>query len=231
MDENKAKQLVQPMLKGCTITRVEDFGDLLAIYFVNDAYYQSGKIEDMAIGSGPIILVKSSGEVFRTGSGQTTAEYVEAYRESGHVYGSLSETLEIRALPEQVTRKQCILDLKKAISIDISVSKAAVDKLLTGEFAEFSFADENRAQEAQQQLSKIGFSAKQRWRRPEVKESYKLYAGEGISYYETFEEADAVAREYMPKKVALRIEVLKELQTDEADWWAYEYEKDEWFPS
>ncbi len=62
-------------------------------------------------------------------------------------------------------------------------------------------------------------------------EKYKLYAGKETSYYSTFEEAKEAAKEVMPNEVCLRIEILKEIDPQEADWWAYEYENNQWTPS
>lgn len=62
-------------------------------------------------------------------------------------------------------------------------------------------------------------------------ENYKLYAGTDTSFYANFEEAKDAAKEFMADKVSLRIEVLIELSTNQADWWAYEYENNQWAPS
>lgn len=61
--------------------------------------------------------------------------------------------------------------------------------------------------------------------------NYKLYAGEEISYYPTFEKAKEAGKEYMIEGVYLRIEILEEIGDGEADWWAYEYENGRWAPS
>ena len=62
-------------------------------------------------------------------------------------------------------------------------------------------------------------------------ENYRLYAGKEIFYFSTFEDAQSVAKEFMVSKVELRIEILVELEPFEADFWAYEYENNQWAPS
>lgn len=62
------------------------------------------------------------------------------------------------------------------------------------------------------------------------KDIFRLYAGKNISHHASFELAKAEAKKYMPNEKYLRIEVLIETQ-NEADWWAYEYEKEAWVPS
>ena len=61
--------------------------------------------------------------------------------------------------------------------------------------------------------------------------NYRLYVGNEISHYETFSEAKVAAHSYQPDKVELRIEILIDLEPGEADFWAYEYESNQWAPS
>jgi len=62
-------------------------------------------------------------------------------------------------------------------------------------------------------------------------DNYRLYAGKEIFYYSTFEDAKDAAKQFMPNKVGLRIEILVDLEPFEADFWAYEYENNQWTPS
>lgn len=58
-----------------------------------------------------------------------------------------------------------------------------------------------------------------------IEDNYKLYAGEEMPYYPTFDKTKGAGKEYMTKEAYLRIEILEEIGPGEADWWAYEYEK------
>jgi len=165
MDEAEVLELISPMLKGSTITEVEDFGDAFAIHFVNDEYFLSGKIEDMEIGAGPIIYVKSTREIFQTGSGQDAEQYIQAYRECGDVYGQLSERLEIEALPNESDRKQAILNLKKVLDINLSDAKKLAEEILNVGRAEVALTHEWEAKEARDKLTSVGFMVKQLWNR------------------------------------------------------------------
>ena len=62
-------------------------------------------------------------------------------------------------------------------------------------------------------------------------ENFRLYVGRGISHYRTMEEAKEAARSFMPEMPELRIEILKKIPLSETDWWAYNYETNEWEPS
>ena len=62
-------------------------------------------------------------------------------------------------------------------------------------------------------------------------DGFRLYAGENVSSYATFEMAKEAAKKYMPSEQYLRIELISDVAPGDADWWAYEYEKNEWVPS
>lgn len=60
---------------------------------------------------------------------------------------------------------------------------------------------------------------------------FKLYAGKEIFCYLTLEEVKAAAEYFIPNKTILRIEISVENGSNENDWWAYEYENNQWVPS
>jgi len=60
-------------------------------------------------------------------------------------------------------------------------------------------------------------------------QNYRLYAGSQQYYFATFEAAKLAAEEFMQSALELRIEIL--VETDGADFWAYEYHSKQWVPS
>jgi len=64
-----------------------------------------------------------------------------------------------------------------------------------------------------------------------IEENYRLYVGKEISYYSTFKDAKDAAKHFMPDKAELRIEILVEVGPNETDFWAYEYENNQWASS
>jgi intracellular sulfur oxidation DsrE/DsrF family protein len=60
-------------------------------------------------------------------------------------------------------------------------------------------------------------------------ENYRLYVDGDQHYFATFEAAKKAAENYMNNKPELRIEIL--VETDGADFWAYEYDSKKWVPS
>ena len=62
-------------------------------------------------------------------------------------------------------------------------------------------------------------------------ENFRLYVGSEITHYRTFEEAKDAAKSFMPGRSELRIEIMMDIDLDEADFWAYNYETNQWEPS
>jgi len=60
-------------------------------------------------------------------------------------------------------------------------------------------------------------------------ENYRLYINAEQLNFESFDKAKEEAKMHLSDKPELRIEIL--LETEDADFWAYEYEKDQWVPS
>ncbi|MCC5853884.1 MAG: hypothetical protein JJU30_13670 [Alkalimonas sp.] len=62
-------------------------------------------------------------------------------------------------------------------------------------------------------------------------EDFRLYVDSEVTYHATFKEAEEAAQPFMPRKAELRIEILAEIEPGEADFWAYNYDKQQWEPS
>ena len=157
------KALIQPMLEESTITGVEDFGDVFAIHFTNNKYYESKRFEDMAVGAGPIIFIKESKAIFHTGSGRTASEYVAAYRNCGDVFGLLGQNIKIYELPKGVDKKLCILRLKKILGYNLRDAKNIVEKMDLKEAIKIKLKDEWHARNVLGKLLDAGFLAKHIW--------------------------------------------------------------------
>jgi len=165
MNEAEVIDLIRPTIEGCTITEVEDFGDAYAIYFVNDEYYKSKKIEDMKVGAGPVIYIKNTGEIFRTGSGQTAANYIKAYRECGDVYGRLSNTIEITGLPKGYDEKNAMINLKSIVGLGLSEAKEQVERIINEGRIEVTLNNEWEAEEVLKKFTNSGFKVKLLWKK------------------------------------------------------------------
>ncbi|MDH3347191.1 MAG: hypothetical protein OEM02_03705 [Desulfobulbaceae bacterium] len=161
MNEEELKVLIQPVIEGCTITGIEDYGDIFAIHFVNNLYYESKRIEDMEVGAGPIIYIKSTGEIIETGSGRSAELYVRAYRECGDVYGRPSENIKIQNIDKDIDKKKAILELKSVLGIGLRESKELVSLVSNKGTAIITLSSESDAEMAVNKLGNLGFKVKQ----------------------------------------------------------------------
>ena len=163
MNEEQARKLVEPLIESCTITEVQDYGDLFAIHFVNDEYYKSKDILDMAIGAGPTFVEKGSGKITQTGSRRGVQQYVEAYRECGDFFASLGSSVLINGLSKEIDVPKTILSIKRICSYSTSESKSMVSSVLSGSEALLDFSSPASASEALLKLAELGFKTKQSW--------------------------------------------------------------------
>jgi ribosomal protein L7/L12 len=163
MNEIEVRNIVEPLLVGRTITKVEDFGDVFAVHFINDEYYKSKRMEDMAVGAGPVICIKESKEIFKTGSGNTSEGYITAYRECGDVYGSQDKSIEISIVPDGVDKKQCILKFKKILGVNLTEAKDLAEKLWAKDAVKIELKDYWQARDTTKLLSELGYTVKHVW--------------------------------------------------------------------
>lgn len=163
MNEIEARNLVIPTIKGSTITKVEDFGELYCVYFVNDEYFKTGNLEDLKIGYGPSFVEKSTRNIFSTGSGQSAEYYVKAYKESGNIYARPSNSIILNGL-ENCSKNVGTLKIKSSLHVGLSQAKAIYETLENGTTFEFIFPSEHEAESAVCILKAAGILSKVLWK-------------------------------------------------------------------
>jgi ribosomal protein L7/L12 len=119
----------------------------------------------LAVGAGPVIYIKNTGEIFETGSGQSAEQYINAYRECGDVYGRLSQTIEIKLFNPTQDNKKAILSLKSVLGIGLAESKKLFEKMISEGELQLNMNDEWEAEEVKNKLSNLGFNVKRLWQK------------------------------------------------------------------
>jgi hypothetical protein len=163
MNEDQARELVEPLIKGSTITEIQDYGEIYAIHYVNDEYYKSKNIMDMAIGAGPTFIEKDSKKITQTGSGRGVAQYVEAYRACGDFFASLGNSVSVYGTLKEIDTPKTILSVKKICGYSTSESKNVVETITKGGEVELNFSSATIASEAVLKLANLGLLSKQSW--------------------------------------------------------------------
>ena len=119
----------------------------------------------MAVGAGPIIYIKKTGEFFETGSGQSAEEYIDAYRNCGDVYGKLSETIEIKVSNTTIDKKKAILGLKSIFGMRLVESSKLYEKIISADGVHVNMDTAWEAEEAKNKLIHLGFNVKRLWQK------------------------------------------------------------------
>ena len=163
MNEEQAKKLVEPLIEGCTITEVQDYGDIFAIHFVNDEYYKSQSFLDMAVGAGPTFIEKDSGIITQTGSSRGVLQYVEAYKACGDFFALLGSSVSLLDAVKNIDVPKAIFGIKGLCSYSTVESKEIVSLVMSGNEQVLEFGNSYEASCALEKLSQIGFSAVQNW--------------------------------------------------------------------
>ena len=163
MNIEQAKLIASEGLDGCTITKVDEYKNIYAVHFVNNEYLKSRDFRDLAVGAGPRMVVKSTGEMFITGSGQTGAYYAKAYEASGSVYGQPIDSIVIRKLPESLTRDKAILLVKNICELNLAEARLIVDKAIESEDARVDFDQWSQTEWKINKLNESGFQIEQLW--------------------------------------------------------------------
>ena len=163
MDIEQAKKIASEGLDGCTITEVEEYEDLYAVYFVNNEYLESRDFKDMAIGAGPRMIVKSTGELFVTGSAQSGASYAKAYEQSGSVYGKLIDSIIINKLPETIEKSKAILLVKNICEISLPEARLIINTVIQSGSTKINFEKNSQIKWTIKKLKENGFQVEQLW--------------------------------------------------------------------
>ncbi len=156
--------MIQSRLDESTVTEVEDHGDAFVVYFVSNDYYRTRNILDLEVGAGPAICIKTTDEIFWTGSGQSADQYLEAYRNCGDVFGRLSEAIEITRFTADIDKKKAVLRLKAILGTGLSEVKEQIETMQRYGKIVVSMASDQEATNTVEKLAQAGFEARQLWR-------------------------------------------------------------------
>lgn len=165
MDIEQAKAIASDGLQGSSITHVEEYKNLFAVYFVNNEYLESGDFRDMAVGAGPRMIVKSTGEMFETGSGKTGNFYAKAYEAGGSVYARPINSITIYAVPEFFDKPKAILSVKKICEISLIEARSTINRVIDTGRARLDFSQCSDISWKLNKLNEMGFTVKQLWGR------------------------------------------------------------------
>ncbi len=163
MTPDEAILIASKDLEGCTITEIEEYKNVYAVYFLNNEYLKSGDSRDLLIGAGPRIVIKATGELLITGSGKSGLEYAMAYDACGDVYGRLIDSLVLYGTPPSIDKVRSILELKKICEISLVEARQAVNEIIESGSVRFDFDCYCQVEYKVEMLKEKGFKVRQLW--------------------------------------------------------------------
>jgi hypothetical protein len=132
-------------------------------FYQSKKFIETGRFEDISVGSGPVLISRESGEVFETGSGFSVDHYVKAFDACGDPYGTPTDKVKILACNPTVDKIRAIRLVKEKSGLGLSQAKAVIDNVLARKISFFIARNRKCAEEAVIALKDCGFESVQLW--------------------------------------------------------------------
>lgn len=163
MNEEHIKNLIQPLISGCAITEIKDFGDFCAVYFQSEKYLQSQKLEDLFVGHGPYVIEKASSKISETGSAHSVEHYIQSIQACGSAFGIPTGNIQILGweIGANKARATKLVQLKSGMNLQLS--KSVIDQVFSNHQSIFSVLNIEEVELVRNELKQFGFSSKQLW--------------------------------------------------------------------
>lgn len=130
MNKEQAINIAKTELQDEVITNVIEYEKVFAICFVNKEYAMSQKMQDLLIGNGPLLIEKTTGKIFKTGSALPLSMLIEAFNKYGCPYISYTNIVKLIIEENHIESKYDILLIKKIFSLPLFKAKQNYDQLL-----------------------------------------------------------------------------------------------------
>jgi len=169
MKKDEAENIVERELfldkKNCSVMpkSTKEFSKCFCIYYQSNNYVETGQFSDMLVGHGPVLIEKSTGRVFETGSALSEEHYVEAFEVCGDPNSELSNKIVITGWLEGANKVLATKCLKESLGIGLAAAKKYTDSVLAGSSETIECKNSTTALEIKNNLAKHGFIAKQLW--------------------------------------------------------------------
>jgi len=132
-------------------------------YYQSNKYISSGKLEDMYVGHGPVIVCRSTNTVFETGSSKAPQKYIDTYKACGDPNAELTDIVEISEWKESANKVAATKLIKSFSNLGLADAKNIVDDVLEGYSASFKVSDIAQVDEVVVGLTDNNFVARRLW--------------------------------------------------------------------
>ncbi len=148
------------LIEGAT----QEFEKCFAVYIQSHEYIDSGDSADMLIGLGPVLVAKTTSEVYETGSAYPTEHYVTAFEACGNPFGEPTDTIALVGSSKSVEKISAIKYLSRITDHGTGSAKAQIDSMIDGEEVVISLNDQESVAAVIKELSAMGIVSRQVWR-------------------------------------------------------------------
>jgi ribosomal protein L7/L12 len=126
-------------------------------------YIETGDFHSMLVGHGPVLVARSDGSVFETGSAFPVEHYVETLKACGDPYGELTENVKISGWRKGANKVEATKLIRSKSDLGLARAKAVIDDVLDNKESVFSVGTVKDAEETVMALNKLGFNSVQLW--------------------------------------------------------------------
>lgn len=141
----------------------KEFNSCFAFYYQSKKYIEQRNDDDMYIGQGPIIICKTSGNIFKTGSAYSIEHYVHVFENCGDPLAEPTVAISIIGCNEGANAVKAIKYIKSSCSIGLYEAKSKIDQVLDGNIINIYLPSIELAKQAKDELVSFGFDTKQLW--------------------------------------------------------------------
>ena len=126
-------------------------------------YLTSRDFKDTIVGHGPVIVDKKSGEIFKLGSGNNFEECLDAYKQCGDPFATLTNIVQVRGWREGANKVKATKHIKSVSGMGLKQSKHIIDMALENEVTTYNASSIEDARKSAEIVDKLGFNCIQLW--------------------------------------------------------------------
>lgn len=145
------------ILEDSTLER--DFG--WVFFYQSTEFIRSGDYADSLAGNAALIVDRTTGELFETGTAHPTGEYIRNYEFSGNPHDPPGSSLEIYRANSSANRVEASRLLSKACSVGVAQAMRGLDGVTAGCAYSIAAGSSDLAREICEALARLGFDARQ----------------------------------------------------------------------
>ena len=141
----------------------EVYPSFFVFFYQSKKYISSGKLKDMRVGQGPVIVCKNTSKVFETSAAKSPLEYIKCFEACGDPLAELTDIIKIIAWVEGAEKVKATKLIKRYGNLGLADAKFIVDNVLEGNSSAFQVVDIQEIDQTVTDLVNLGFTAKRLW--------------------------------------------------------------------